>query len=78
MRGLKEVSVRFGDVGESASDTQYAQVLCATDGKVGFPGGARQEMVRVQWSRAVWKMVTHSILFHLCYCFISLSVAVSD
>ena len=61
--GLKELSLYLGNFGKSASTTQYAQVLCATDGKVGIPGAARQEMVRVQQSRAARRMVTHSILF---------------
>lgn len=67
--GLKKC-LYLENSGESASNAQYAQVLRATDGKVGIPG---QVMVRVQWSRAAWRMVAHSVLFHPCYS-VSLSV----
>lgn len=79
------MSLYLGALGKSASNTQVlcnycsnAQVVCATDGKMGIPGGVRQEMVGVQWSRAVGRMVTHTgawqclisslLLFYIFFC----------
>lgn len=72
------MSLYLENSGERAGDAQYGEMLCAADGKVGKPRGAGEKVARVQCSRAVWRVVTHSILCCLCYCFIPLYQLVAE
>lgn len=68
-------SVYLENAGERTGNAQCGQMLCAADGKVGKPGGAGQEVVRVQCSKAVWRVVTHSIFYNLLLFYISFCIS---
>lgn len=66
---MKEVSLYLENSGERAGNAQYGQMLRAADGKVGKPGGAGQEVVRVQCSRGLCggnpQYLVSSLLFYI-------------
>lgn len=49
------MSLYLENSGERAGNAQYGQMLRAAGGKMGKPGGAGQEVVGVECSRAVWR-----------------------